>query len=83
MLGPTMRARLKPPELSAIASSRSSVPTRSMISDCRAGISNAASVPPNRARVSSEWMVIVARPGEPPESDASISISDWAIVTDA
>ena len=41
MLGPTMRARLKPLELSAIAPGRSSRPTSSTISDCRAGISNA------------------------------------------
>ena len=43
--GPTMRARLKPLEFSAIASYRSSRSTSSIISDCRAGISNAENSP--------------------------------------
>ena len=43
---PMMRARLNPPELSAIASTMSSRETSSTISDCRAGISNAEMTPP-------------------------------------
>ncbi len=45
MLGPMTRARLKPPELSAIASPRSSFTTSSTMNDWRVGTSKALIVP--------------------------------------
>jgi len=58
MAGPTTRARLKPLELSAIASGRSSRPTRSIIIAWRAGISIDAMSPPVKARMS-RWPIVI------------------------
>ena len=66
MPGPTMRARLKPLELSAMASGRSSRPTSSIIIAWRAGISTTTM---SRRCGEREQPPIVMRPrhGEPPE----------------
>lgn len=58
MLGPTMRARLKPLEFSAIAPGRSSRPTSSITNDCRAGISKAPMKPLTSAKTSSHVTVM-------------------------
>ena len=65
--GPAMRARLKPLELSAIASRKRSRPTKSSTSDWRAGISTAAIVPPKNASPRIQPIVTMPTPGEQPQ----------------
>ncbi len=76
-----MRARLNPLEFSAMASRRSSRPTRSIIIDCRAGISTLPIAPPSSDRDSSQGTVI--RPVQVSHQRAAASTSSrvWAIFT--
>jgi hypothetical protein len=79
--GPTIRARLKPLELRAIASWRSSRPTSSTMSDWRAGISKALNSPPHAERATSHPMVMCPDQVNAQRSDASTRRSDWATFT--
>src|SRR6185437_1853697 len=79
--GPMTRAKLKPAELSAIASTRSSRPTSSTMKLCRAGISNALIVPLSVARMISQLIVRWFDAVNHHSTDAWTSSSDCAILT--
>ena len=81
MLGPMTRARLKPLELSAMAPGRSSRPTSSMTSDCRAGISKAPMKPLASAKTSSQPTVMCPDQVNHQSSAAWTPRSVWAIRT--
>ena len=66
-LGPMMRARLNPLEFKAIASTISSRPTSSMISDWRVGMSNALDDAAEDRDADQHADRHVPRPVEPPE----------------
>ena len=72
---------MKPLELSAIASTTCSLPTISMKSDCRAGISIAAMMPPTSARAMSQAMVMCPDHVNHQSSAAWTSISACAMAT--